>query len=34
MTLLKPKWKRQTVQQRARRAAGVAMQQNSTPTKK
>jgi SAM-dependent methyltransferase len=34
MTLLKPKWKSQTVQQRARRAAGVAMQQNSTPTKK
>ena len=34
MTLLKPNWKTTRVKQATRRAASVAMQQNSTPTKK
>lgn len=34
MTLLKPNWKTKPVKQAARRAAGVAMQQQSIPTKK
>lgn len=34
MTLLKPNWQTKSLKQGARRAAGVAMQHNSTPTKK
>lgn len=34
MTVLKPDWKTKAVKQGARRAAGVAMQQNSIPMKK
>jgi hypothetical protein len=33
MTLLKPNWKTKRVKRSARRAASVAMQQHSTPTK-